>query len=313
MDLVTRVLVKALAGLGSEEEILAVLGHPWANTQFSVPIAGRDVDMIDAVFEEDVEHTVRLGLRGTAERRRAKECDCTHMSGASKRSFLNHDTFLSCACEGHKFSYRQTTRDTRAGSRAASNHDRARTPHLDEFCQDADADLLGRLGMNVEANRRMHPIQPLSCNALRFEVLPDLGNPGLAAEHPQVAGWTIINLLQDGMVVRMAPSHQHDIVVLAKVEHLPHALKRHHDSSVGVWKAFLVDKGRIVIDDAHSETGQCCGTHQRRDNMPPTKHRQHGCGQYRFQQKSQRAAIRSAVILDDTRLPKQHLLSAMLY
>src|SRR5215831_1643094 len=115
------------------------------------------------------------------------------------------------------------------------------------------------------------------------------------------------------MVVRMAPGHQHDIVVLAKVEHLPHALKRHHDSSVGVWKAFLVDKGRIVIDDTHSETSQGCGTHQRRDNMPPTKHGQPGCGQDRLQQKSQRAAIRSVVILDDTLFPKQHFLPAVLY
>src|SRR5262249_54869615 len=90
MDLVTRVLVEALPGLGGEEEILAVLCHPWANTQLSVPIAGRDVNMIDAVFEEDVKHTIRLCLSGAAERRRAKECNCTHMSGASKRSFLNH-------------------------------------------------------------------------------------------------------------------------------------------------------------------------------------------------------------------------------
>src|SRR5262245_25770376 len=39
----------------------------------------------------------------------------------------------------------------------SGNHHRARAPHLDEFCQDADTNLLGRAGMNVEANRRMHP------------------------------------------------------------------------------------------------------------------------------------------------------------
>src|SRR5215510_9328618 len=77
----------------------------------------------------------------------------------------------------------------------SGNHDGARTPHLDDFCQNTDGDLLGRPGMDVDANRRMHPIQPLPRNALRFEVLPDLGNPGLAAEHAQVAGWTIIDLL----------------------------------------------------------------------------------------------------------------------
>src|SRR5919197_5249090 len=54
MDLLTRVLVEALPGLGGEEEILAMPRHPWANAQFSVPIAGRHVNMIDTVFEEDI-------------------------------------------------------------------------------------------------------------------------------------------------------------------------------------------------------------------------------------------------------------------
>src|SRR5215831_5949981 len=40
----------------------------------------------------------------------------------------------------------------------SGNHHRTRAPHLDEFCQDADANLLRRPGMNVEANRSMHPI-----------------------------------------------------------------------------------------------------------------------------------------------------------
>src|SRR5215471_2274669 len=104
MDLVTRVLVEALAGLGGEEEILAMPRHPWADTQFSISIAGRDVNMIDAVFEEDVEHTVCLCLGSATERRRPKERDCAQVSGASKRSFLNHGMFLSCACKCRVFS-----------------------------------------------------------------------------------------------------------------------------------------------------------------------------------------------------------------
>src|SRR6266446_699866 len=95
MDLVTGVLIESLAGFGGEEEILAVARHPGSDTQFGVPVAGRGVDMIDAVCEEDVEHTVRLGLGGAAECRRPKERDRAHMSGASKRSFLNHGVLLS--------------------------------------------------------------------------------------------------------------------------------------------------------------------------------------------------------------------------
>src|SRR5262249_12940770 len=85
------------------------------------------------------------------------------------------------------------------------DHNGACAPHIDEFCQDADANLLGRPSMKVEANWCVHPIQPLACNALGFEVLPDLGNPRLTAEHAQVTGWPIVDLFQDGMVVRMPP------------------------------------------------------------------------------------------------------------
>ena len=81
MDLLTRVLVEAFPGLGSEKEVLTMLCHPWANTRFSVPIAGRDIDMINTVFEEDVEHTIRLCLGGATERRCPKERDCAQVSG----------------------------------------------------------------------------------------------------------------------------------------------------------------------------------------------------------------------------------------
>src|SRR5262245_54819489 len=95
MDLVTRVLVEALASLGGEEEILAVPCHPRANTQFRVAIAGRDVNMIDAVFEQDVQHAIRLCLGGAAEGRRTKERDRAQVASTSKRSFLNHGGLLS--------------------------------------------------------------------------------------------------------------------------------------------------------------------------------------------------------------------------
>src|SRR5688572_4651380 len=98
MDLLTRVLVEALPGFSREEEILPMPCHPWANTHFSIPIASRDIDMINAVFEKKIKRTIRLGLGGATERRCAKERDRTQVSGASKRSFLNHGMFLSHAC-----------------------------------------------------------------------------------------------------------------------------------------------------------------------------------------------------------------------
>ena len=87
--------------------------------------------------------------------------------------------------------------------------------------------------------------------------------------------------------------------------------KRHDQGRIGFWKAFLVDKGRIVIDDADAEPGQGRGTYQGRDNMPTPKHPQGWCGQYRLQQESERAAILGVVVLQDTLFPEQHVLAAV--
>src|SRR5919106_3035176 len=90
MDLVTGILVEALASFGGKEEILAMTRHPRADTQLGSPIARCDVDMIHAVFEQDIQHAIRLCLGGTAERRRPKKRHRAQVSGAAKRSFLNH-------------------------------------------------------------------------------------------------------------------------------------------------------------------------------------------------------------------------------
>src|SRR5215831_12883944 len=94
MDLVTRVLVEPLPGLGREEEILAMARHPGSDTQFGVPIARRGVDMIHAVFEQDVQDAICFCLRCPTERRSAKERHRTHMSRASKGAFFNHKILL---------------------------------------------------------------------------------------------------------------------------------------------------------------------------------------------------------------------------
>ena len=121
MNLVTRVLVEALPGLGSEEEILAMPRHPWANTQFGVPIAGRDVDMIDAIFEEEVEHTIRLCLGSTAERRGAKSVTALICPVRPKGRF----SIMGCSFPMHDRATCthnwQTTRDMRAGSSSSSS------------------------------------------------------------------------------------------------------------------------------------------------------------------------------------------------
>ena len=63
-DLVARAFVGALAGLGRDEEAIAAFTRdPRRETQLRIPVARRDIEVIDAVREQRLERAIRLGLR----------------------------------------------------------------------------------------------------------------------------------------------------------------------------------------------------------------------------------------------------------
>ena len=90
--------IKPLTSLVAKNK-LAMTRHPGTDTQFGVPVAGRRVDMVDAVFEEDIEHAIGFGLGGAAEGRRPKEGNRAQVSRTSKGSFGNHMALLYHACK----------------------------------------------------------------------------------------------------------------------------------------------------------------------------------------------------------------------
>jgi hypothetical protein len=88
VDFLTRLGVGALARLRRQKEVLAVTRHPRPDAQFSIAVGGRRVDMIDAIFEQQIERAVGLGLGHGAERGGAKERDGAHVAGAPKGTLL---------------------------------------------------------------------------------------------------------------------------------------------------------------------------------------------------------------------------------
>ena len=60
----TRALPGALLGLGREEEAIAMARHPRAEAFLGLAVTGRRVDVIDAVFQQHVQHGIGFGLRG---------------------------------------------------------------------------------------------------------------------------------------------------------------------------------------------------------------------------------------------------------
>ena len=87
----------ALAGLRREEETVAMLREPRREPQLRVAVRRGDVDVVDAVLEQQLEHRIGLGLRQRAERRGAEERAGALVAGASERRLRDHPMRLTCA------------------------------------------------------------------------------------------------------------------------------------------------------------------------------------------------------------------------
>ena len=87
--------VLALAGLGREEEVRAVLAHPRPDPELGVAVARSRVDVVDAVLEQELERAVRLVLRGLAERGCAEQRPRADVPGRAEGELLDHALEIS--------------------------------------------------------------------------------------------------------------------------------------------------------------------------------------------------------------------------
>ena len=58
VDVALGVVIAAAPGLGCEEEAPGVLSKPRSDPQFRVAVARRDIDMVDAVAQQDLERLI---------------------------------------------------------------------------------------------------------------------------------------------------------------------------------------------------------------------------------------------------------------
>jgi hypothetical protein len=72
-DLLTGGAVGPLAGLGGQEELALVALQPGGDPQLGVAVAGRDVDVVDAVLNQQLQRAVGILLGDTAQRRGAED------------------------------------------------------------------------------------------------------------------------------------------------------------------------------------------------------------------------------------------------
>ena len=80
----------ARAGLGRQEEVLAVAVHPCPDAQLGVAVPGGRVDVVDAVTQQHLERAVGVRLARTRQRRAAEERDRARVSGPAERAPLDH-------------------------------------------------------------------------------------------------------------------------------------------------------------------------------------------------------------------------------
>ena len=73
LQLLTSLLGPALAGLGGQKELARRALQPGPKAQFGIPIAGGDIDVVDAVPQEDFERSIGHLLGNAGEGRGAKD------------------------------------------------------------------------------------------------------------------------------------------------------------------------------------------------------------------------------------------------
>ena len=88
MQVLARLARRAAAGLGGQEEVLAVARHPRSDAELGISIARGRVDVIDAVAQQHLEGAVGIVLARASERRRAEQHHAALMTGAAERSPL---------------------------------------------------------------------------------------------------------------------------------------------------------------------------------------------------------------------------------
>ena len=74
----------------ARKNVVAVLAQPGREPQLGVAVAGRRVDVVDAVLEQQRQRLVGLALRDLAERRRAEDDAAAVMPGRSEWCLRDH-------------------------------------------------------------------------------------------------------------------------------------------------------------------------------------------------------------------------------
>src|SRR5271155_1830240 len=86
MQAVASAQIAAVARLGRQKEALAMLSHPRRDSQLRISISSRRVDVIDAVFDQEVEDWIGFFLLHCAKRGGAEDQAATLMIGTSECS-----------------------------------------------------------------------------------------------------------------------------------------------------------------------------------------------------------------------------------
>src|SRR3954453_496905 len=87
-DLLARAGVRALPGLGGQEEL--VLLDPVGDAELRVPVAEGDIDVVDAVLEDHLERAIGVRLGDVAERRGTEDHAAGLVSGRTEGRALDH-------------------------------------------------------------------------------------------------------------------------------------------------------------------------------------------------------------------------------
>ena len=89
-------------------------------------------------------------------------------------------------------------------------------PHVHDFSNDRDRDLLRQDCADIQADRHVHALEAFARNAFAFELLGNRADLALASDHADVAGLGLNGPSQDVLILLVAARDDDDVRVVGR-------------------------------------------------------------------------------------------------
>src|SRR5215467_2587953 len=129
------------------------------------------------------------------------------------------------------------------------------TPDVNHFGDDGDGDFFRQHGANIESDRHVYTVEPISRDAFTFELIRDRTNFPLAADHADISCIGLNRPAQYILILLMPTRDDDDVGIFIRNDLLKSFLETLRKDRFRFWKTFRIGIYRTVIHNRRTESG----------------------------------------------------------